>query len=109
MAGPGRFDRELLSKAGKDAAWVLALGAQGGLLLALPVVVGLAIGFWLDRQLQLGFPWITLLMTLLGAVLGPVMLYRWVMSTVAERVQQRLKERERAEEISEDGELQKPA
>jgi hypothetical protein len=105
MGGPGGFDRELLSKAGKDVAWVLALGAQGGLLLALPVVVGLAVGFWLDRQLQLGFPWITLLMTLLGAVLGPVLLYRWVMSTVAERMQQRFKEKESAEEKSEDGEL----
>ena len=98
MAKPGRFDKGLLRQAGKDLAWVLAMGAQGGVMLALPVVAGLALGFWLDRQLQLGFPWFTLIMTLVGAILGPVILYRWVMSTVAERVQERLEVRERDEE-----------
>jgi F0F1-type ATP synthase assembly protein I len=88
---------------------VLALGAQGGLLLALPVVAGLALGYWLDRQLALAFPWITLALTLVGAILGPVMLYRWVMSTVSERVQRRLEVREKDEEKAEDGEFQESA
>jgi F0F1-type ATP synthase assembly protein I len=103
MLFPGN-SRENLRKAGKDAAWVLAMGAQGGLMLALPVVAGLALGFWLDRLLGLGFPWLTLVMTLIGAIVGPVLLYRWVMRTVAERVQERAKAKEADKERPRDGE-----
>jgi F0F1-type ATP synthase assembly protein I len=103
MRLPGSREGEL-REAGKDAAWVLSLGAQGGLMLALPVVAGVAIGFWLDRLLGLGFPWLTLVMTLVGAVVGPVLLYRWVMRTVAERVQERVKARKTDKETTQDGE-----
>jgi F0F1-type ATP synthase assembly protein I len=71
-------------------------------MLALPVVAGLALGFWLDRTLGLSFPWLTLVMTLAGAVAGPVLLYRWVMSTVAERVRQRMEAAEANKESPED-------
>jgi hypothetical protein len=92
-----------LREAGKDAVWLLSLGAQGGLMLALPVVVGVATGFWLDRLLGLGFPWLTLATTLVGAVVGPVLLYRWVMRTVAERVQERVEARKADKEKPQDG------
>lgn len=102
MRFPGSGGTEL-REAGKDAAWVLSMGAQGGLMLALPVVAGVAIGFWLDRLFGLSFPWLTLVMTLVGAVVGPVLLYRWVMRTVAERVQDRARVSRPDKEKPEDG------
>ena len=91
---------------GKDVAWVLRIGAQGGVTLALPVLVGIALGYWLDRWLSLAFPWFTLILTVIGAVLGPAILYRWVVSTVARKVQERIGERNRDEEGPEDRQLQ---
>ncbi len=89
-----------------DAAWVLAMSAQGGLMIALPVLVGLVLGFWLDGQFNT-LPWITLALTLVGATAGPIMLYRWVTSTVTQRMTSRMerketrKETEQGEEKSE--------
>ena len=71
-----------------DAAWVLAMAAQGGLMIALPVLVGLALGYWIDNQINT-LPWITLVLTLIGATAGPIMLYRWVTSSVATRMENR--------------------
>jgi F0F1-type ATP synthase assembly protein I len=78
-----------------DIAWMLAIGAQGGLMVALPVVGGLALGYLLDRRFGT-LPWITLALTLIGAMAGPVVLYRWVLSVVRQRM-----EKERGEESSE--------
>ena len=86
-------------KSGKwfDAAWVLAMGAQGGLMIALPVLIGLAVGFWLDNQFGT-LPWISLVLTLIGATVGPIMLYRWVTSSVAQRLESRMKSRKKQDE-----------
>lgn len=65
----------------KDAWWVLSVGSQAGLMLVLPVLLGMAVGYWLDRQLGT-LPWITLGLTLAGTVGGPVMVYRWVVLQV---------------------------
>jgi predicted F0F1-ATPase subunit len=65
----------------KDAVWVLALGSQLGLSIALPVILGLAAGYWIDTRLGT-LPWITLVLTLIGAVVGPIFAYRWVISTI---------------------------
>ena len=70
----------------RDVPWALATSAQGGLLIALPVVAGLALGYWLDGRFGT-LPWITLVLTLVGALLGPVLLYRWVMSVVQRRME----------------------
>jgi F0F1-type ATP synthase assembly protein I len=88
-------------KSGKwaDAAWVLAMGAQGGLMIALPVLVGLAVGYWLDSQFDT-LPWISLVSVLIGATVGPIMLYRWVTASVVARVESRMKKRQ-DEETSE--------
>ncbi|MGD1996254.1 MAG: AtpZ/AtpI family protein [Anaerolineae bacterium] len=67
-----------------DVAWVLAISAQGGLMVALPVVGGLALGYWLDKHFGT-LPWITLALVLIGAMSGPVVLYRWVLSVVKQR------------------------
>ena len=71
----------------KDILWALAVGVQGGFMLVLPVLGGLALGYWLGLQLGLGFPWLALLFALIGAIAGPIMLYRWVSSVVRQRTQ----------------------
>ncbi len=70
-----------------DAAWVLAVGSQAGLMLACPVLGALAVGYLVDRQLGT-LPWITLVLTFIGIVVGPIMVYRWVTRTVAARLGQ---------------------
>lgn len=93
-----------LRKAGKNAMWVLGMGTQGGLMLALPVIGGLALGFWLDRLLGLAFPWLTLVFTLIGAMIGPALLYRWVTTTVVKQVKERRKADAKNEENEENPE-----
>ncbi|MCP4543754.1 MAG: AtpZ/AtpI family protein [Chloroflexi bacterium] len=66
------------------------MAAQGGLIIAIPVLAGLALGFWLDSQFNT-LPFISLIMTLAGGIAGPIILYRWVTSSVAERVAARKK------------------
>ena len=70
----------------KDVFWVLAVGSQVGLSIALPVIAGLALGYWIDMRLG-SLPWITLLLTLIGAAVGPVITYRWVISSVQRRLE----------------------
>ena len=72
----------------RDIAWTLAIGAQGGLMVALPVVGGLALGYFLDSRFGT-LPWITLVLTLIGAMAGPVVLYRWVLSVVKQRMERK--------------------
>ncbi len=71
----------------KDAFWVLAVGSQLGLSIALPVILGLAVGYWLDTRLGT-LPWITLLLVLIGTVSGPIIAYRWVISAVQKRFEE---------------------
>jgi F0F1-type ATP synthase assembly protein I len=69
-----------------EIAWILAVSGQGGLMLALPVVCGLGLGYMLDRYFGT-LPWLTLALTLIGAIIGPVLLYRWATSMVRRRLQ----------------------
>ena len=71
----------------KNAVWVLAVGSQIGLSIALPVVLGLAVGYWIDTRLG-SLPWITLLLTLIGTIVGPILAYRWAISTVKRRFEE---------------------
>lgn len=73
-----------------DITWMLAVSAQGGLMVALPVVVGLGLGYALDRYFGT-VPWITLSLTLIGAISGPVLLYRWATAMVKQRMEGREK------------------
>ena len=70
----------------------MALGGQAGLLIAFPVLIGLGLGYVLDRRLDT-LPWLTLFLTLVGMVGGPVLVYRWVQSTVRERLDKRFKDK----------------
>ncbi len=80
-----------------DVIWVLVFGAQGGLILALPVLGGLALGYWLDMRFH-SLPWITLGSTLLGAITGPLLLYRWMNTVIKERMGRR-KEKQEEEKV----------
>lgn len=77
----------------KDVILVLAVGSQIGLSIALPVLIGLAVGYWIDRRLG-SLPWITLVLTLIGAVVGPVMAYRWAITTVCRQFERKEEENE---------------
>ena len=68
-----------------DVIWVLVLGAQGGLLLAIPVLGGLALGYYLDLQNN-SLPWFTVGLTLVGAVIGPISLHRFMKTVVKRRM-----------------------
>jgi F0F1-type ATP synthase assembly protein I len=76
-----------------DVAWVLSMGARGGLIIAAPVLAGLAGGYLLDRQLGT-LPLISLILTAIGGILGPFVLYRWVVSAVQQRMEARKDEEE---------------
>ncbi|HID89220.1 MAG TPA: AtpZ/AtpI family protein [Anaerolineales bacterium] len=71
-----------------DISWMLAISAQGGLMVAMPVVVGLAVGYMLDIHFGT-LPWITLVLTLIGAMSGPVLLHRWTLSAVKRRMEEK--------------------
>lgn len=72
----------------RDIAWVLGIGSQAGLTLAVPVLLGLAVGYLLDRHLGT-LPWITLVLTLVGIVSGPIMVYRLVTRAVKDRLERK--------------------
>jgi len=77
----------------KDVVWVLAVASQSGLSIALPVLIGLAVGYWIDTRFGT-LPWLTLFFTLIGAAIGPVITYRWVISSVRRRLEERKDEEE---------------
>jgi F0F1-type ATP synthase assembly protein I len=68
--------------------WALGMGSRGGLLIAGPVLLGLVGGWFLDNRLGT-LPWITLGLTLVGAVVGPFLAYRWITDAVHRRVRER--------------------
>jgi len=69
-----------------DTIWILVMGARGGLVIALPVLAGLALGFLLDSHFGT-LPIISLVLTAIGGIIGPVMLYRWVVLAVKQRLE----------------------
>lgn len=83
----------------EEMFWALGMGGRGGLLIAGPVLLGLAIGWWLDNKLGT-LPWITLALTAAGTILGPWLAYRWITEAVQKRMQKRLEEREEEREGS---------
>jgi len=90
--------RPRITKIDRDEMfWALGMGGKGGLLIAGPVLLGLAIGWWLDNKLGT-LPWITLALTAAGAVLGPWLAYRWIMDAVEKRMQKRMEKEEQEEE-----------
>jgi predicted F0F1-ATPase subunit len=68
----------------RDMAYGCALSSQVGVAIAAPVLIGLAVGYLIDRSLG-SLPWITLVLTAIGAVLGPIIAYRWVTTAMRQR------------------------
>jgi F0F1-type ATP synthase assembly protein I len=85
----------------KDMAWALALATQVGGAIAVPVLLALAVGWWVDRRLNT-LPWITLLLTLIATIGGPILAYRWVTTAVAGRIEGREQVVEEGEEVKEE-------
>ncbi len=68
-----------------DLLWALSMAARGGLLIAAPVLIGITAGFILDRYFGT-LPFISLALTAIGGIIGPIMLYRWVVAAVKRRI-----------------------
>jgi|YNPNPStandDraft_1061719.scaffolds.fasta_scaffold01077_14 F0F1-type ATP synthase assembly protein I len=68
-----------------DLLWAISMAARGGLLVAMPVLMGITVGFILDRHFGT-LPFISLALTAIGGIIGPVILYRWVVAAVKRRV-----------------------
>lgn len=54
-------------------------------MLAMPVLVAIALGYWLDMRYD-SLPWITLGLTVIGVVTGPILLHRWMKTVVKKRM-----------------------
>ncbi len=68
----------------QDMAYGCALASQVGIVIAAPVLLGLTVGYWLDLRLDM-LPWITLALTAIGSVVGPIIAYRWVTTAMRQR------------------------
>lgn len=68
----------------RDTVYGCALASQVGFSIAGPVVICLAVGYWLDLRLGT-LPWIALVLTATGAILGPIIAYRWVTTVMRQR------------------------
>jgi len=67
--------------------WILGLSIQAALAIALPVLLGVGMGWWLDHYLNT-FPWITVILTAVGIFVGPIIVYRWVTRKVEQHLRQ---------------------
>lgn len=68
----------------RDMAYGCALASQVGFAIAGPVLVGLVVGYWLDLRLGT-LPWLSLALTAVGAIVGPIIAYRWVTTAMRQR------------------------
>jgi len=67
--------------------WILGLSIQAALGIALPVLLGVGVGWWLDGLLN-SRPWITVVLTAVGILAGPIIVYRWVTRKVEQHLRQ---------------------
>jgi F0F1-type ATP synthase assembly protein I len=61
-------------------------------MIAIPVLAGLGVGFLLDRRFGT-LPIISLVLTAVGGIVGPLTLYRWVISAVKQRMERQDEEK----------------
>ena len=74
-----------------DRIWVLSVAGQAGFLIAFPVLLGLAIGLFLDRQFGT-YILFSILFSMSGFGAGIFLVYRWVKTTVRQRLDKMKKE-----------------
>ncbi len=75
----------------QDRVWVLAVAGQAGLYIAFPVLLGLVVGYFLDRLLGTIILFAVLL-SMVGFGGGVFLVYRWVNTTVKKRLADMKKE-----------------
>ena len=75
----------------QDRVWVLAVAGQAGLIIAFPVILGVAVGIMLDRQFNTMILF-TILLATAGFGAGAFLVYRWVNTTVKKRLAETKKE-----------------
>ncbi|MGB2965724.1 MAG: AtpZ/AtpI family protein [Anaerolineales bacterium] len=75
----------------QERVWVLAVAGQAGLYIAFPVLLGLFIGFLLDRQFGT-YLLFAVLLSMAGFGGGIFLVYRWVKTTVKKRLEEMKKE-----------------
>jgi predicted F0F1-ATPase subunit len=68
----------------RDITYGCALASQVGIGIAAPVLIGMGVGYWLDLQLGT-LPWMALILTAAGAIIGPIIAYRWVTTAMQVR------------------------
>lgn len=80
-----RVSRRLAAEAEEDRSFWFGLGAMGviGWSVAVPTVIGIAAGLWLDRNVGGPVSW-TLTLLLGGVIAGSATAWRWVMQAQAE-------------------------
>ncbi len=71
--------RKIKARQEKDRSIIFGLGMFGlvGWSVAVPTVVGIAIGIWIDARWPSRFSW-TLMLLFMGVVLGCINAWRWV-------------------------------
>lgn len=63
---------------------VLALGSELGFLIALPLIICILLGLWIDKRLNT-FPWILLASVLIGMILTAINVYKIVIPFLEKR------------------------
>jgi ATP synthase protein I len=75
----------------QERVWVLAVAGQAGLYIAFPVLLGLVVGYFIDRLLGTYILFAALL-SFVGFGGGIYLVYRWVQTTVKDRLETTKKE-----------------
>jgi F0F1-type ATP synthase assembly protein I len=75
----------------QERIWVLAVAGQAGIYIAFPVLAGMVIGYFLDRQLGT-YILFAALFSMTGFGAGIFLVYRWVKTTVHQRLEEMRKE-----------------
>lgn len=75
----------------QERIWVLAVAGQAGLYIAFPVLAGMIIGYFLDRQFETIILF-SVLLSFTGFGGGIYLVYRWVKTTVHQRLEEMKKE-----------------
>ena len=75
----------------QNSLWVVGMAGQAGLYIALPVVLGLFLGYFIDKQLGTIFLF-ALLFTMIGFIGGVFLVYRWVKDNVQTRLEEMKKD-----------------
>ncbi len=75
----------------QERVWIMAVAGQAGVYIAFPVLLGLAIGLFLDRQFGT-YILFSILFSMSGFGAGIFLVYRWVKTTVRQRLDEMKKE-----------------